>query len=79
MIHGTSTLYGTNIRLIVVFVSLQYFTLPVELIVRVKRGYFFRKNDKKYTTKIQGSIDPRAMIKTRNFITVVGFAGIIHR
>ena len=34
---------------------------------------------KKDATKIQGSIDPRALIKTRNFITVVGFLGFIHR
>ena len=30
---------------------------------------------KKYATKRQGSIAPRAMIKTRKFITVMGFSG----
>ena len=34
---------------------------------------------KKHATKIRGYIDPRALIKTRNFITVMGFMGLIHR
>ena len=33
----------------------------------------------KYSTKIQGSIAPYALIKTRNFITVMGFPGSIQR
>ena len=45
---------------------------------RVKRGYCSRKNDKKGATKIQGSIDPHAMIKTRNFITDMVFTWLIH-
>ena len=34
---------------------------------------------KKYATKIQGSIAPRALIKTGNFITVMDFTGLIQR
>ena len=34
---------------------------------------------KKDATKIRGSIDPRDLIKTRNFITVMIFPGLIHR
>ena len=33
----------------------------------------------KDATKIQGSIAPHALIKTRNFITVMGFPGLIPR
>ena len=33
---------------------------------------------KKYTTKIRGSIAPRDLIKTRNFITFIGFSWFIH-
>ena len=34
---------------------------------------------KKVATERQGSIDPRALIKTRNFITVMDFPGLIQR
>ena len=37
------------------------------------------KHDKKSDTKRRGSITPRAMIKTRNFINVMGFTGLIQR
>ena len=33
----------------------------------------------KDATKKQGSVAPRALIKTRNFITVVGFPVITHQ
>ena len=34
---------------------------------------------KKHATKIRGYIDPRALIKTRNFITVIGFPELIQK
>ena len=37
------------------------------------------KITKKDATKIRGSISPHALIKTRNFITVMGFPGIIQK
>ena len=40
---------------------------------RVQRGYCCRKYGKKYATKGQGSIDPHYLIRTRNFIIVMGF------
>ena len=40
---------------------------------RVKRGYNYSKRDEKYYTKRQYYIDPHALIKTRSFITVIGF------
>ena len=40
---------------------------------RVKGGYCCRKHDEKDVTKRQGSIDPCALIKTRNFMIVMGF------
>ena len=45
---------------------------------RVKRGCCSRKHDKKDATKRRGSITPRALIKTRKFITVMVFPGSIH-
>ena len=46
---------------------------------RVRICYFCRKHDEKYATKIQGSIDPRALIKAGNFITVMYFPGLVKR
>ena len=37
------------------------------------------KYDEKYAKKIRGYIAPRDLIKTRNFITGVGFPVIIQR
>ena len=45
----------------------------------MRRGYCFSKHDGKPATKIQGSIAPRDLIKTGNFITVMGFPGSIQR
>ena len=46
---------------------------------RAKRGYCSRKRyEQKYNKKL-GSIAPHALMKTGNFITVVGLPGIIHR
>ena len=38
---------------------------------RVQRGYFCKKNSKKFTTKRQGSIAPHSLIRTRNIIIVI--------
>ena len=46
---------------------------------RVKIGYYSRKCNDKNTKERQGSIYPRALIKTRNFITVIDFTGLIQR
>ena len=46
---------------------------------RLKIGYFYRKHDEKYATKRQSSIAPRALIKIRNFITVMIFQVLIQR
>ena len=46
---------------------------------RLKIVYCCRKNDEKYATKILGSIDTCALIKTRKCIIVVDFNGLIQR
>ena len=46
---------------------------------KAKLGYCCRKYDEKYATRIKGSSAPRALIKTRNFITVMDFPGLIQR
>ena len=46
-------------------------------LVRVKIGYFCSKHDLKVATKIQGSIDPHALIRTRNSIIAMGFPELI--
>ena len=51
----------------------------VPFLGRVHRGYCCRKHDKKDDTKIQGSIDPHALIRTRNFIIIMGFPGLFQR
>ena len=51
----------------------------VTFLGRVKRGYFCRKHDKKYSTKRQGSVASHALIRTRNFIIVIGFSWLIQR
>ena len=48
-------------------------------IFSVKIGYCWRKNDEKICYKIYGSIAPHALIKSMNFITVMGFPGLIKR
>ena len=45
---------------------------------RVKRGYFSRNHDENMLQK-RGFIASRALIKTRNFINVMGFPGFIQR
>ena len=44
---------------------------------KVKIEYCYRKHDENYATKRRGSIATHAMINTRNFITVMGFPGLI--
>ena len=46
---------------------------------RVHIGNCCRKHEEKYATKIQGSIAPHALMKTRYFINVTGFPGLIHQ
>ena len=46
---------------------------------RVKIIYCSRKNDEKICYERRGSIAPRTLIKTRNFITVMGFTILIQR
>ena len=45
---------------------------------RLKMGYCYRKHDEKYATKIRRAIAPSNLIKTINFITVMGFPGLIY-
>ena len=44
-----------------------------------KIGYCCRKHDQKDATKRQGYIDPHSLIRTRDFIIVMGFKGSIQR
>ena len=46
---------------------------------KVIKSYCWRNHNEKYATKRKGSIYPCALIKIRNFITVMGFSGLIHR
>ena len=59
--------------------TLHVMNMDVTVLGRVHRGYGYRKHDTKYATKIQGSIDPHALIRTRSFIIVIGFTGLIQR
>ena len=44
----------------------------------MKRFYCSKKRDEKRRKKL-GSVPPRGLIKTRTFIAVVDFSGMIHR
>ena len=46
---------------------------------RVHIGYYGRKHGQKYATKRQSSIAPHPLIRTRNFINVMGFPGLVQR
>ena len=45
---------------------------------RVKIGYCSKKHGEKDDTKRRGSISPRSLINTRNFIIVMGLPELIH-
>ena len=53
--------------------TLHVMNMDVTLIGRLKRGYYCRNFNTRDSTKIQGSIAPHALIRTRKFIIVVGF------
>ena len=59
--------------------TLHVINMYVPFLSRVKIVYCCKKHDKKDATKRQGSISPHALIRTINFIVVVGFQGLIQR